>query len=81
MTQMFCNFFTKYEQNVDLKNVQEPDFWLKIDQNMTMLSVLIFFHRHYFFFWSNRNVVYVPKPIFLTTMTTFVSKKLLDTAI
>ncbi len=39
MTQMFCNFFTKYEWNVDMKNVQEHDFWSKIDQNMTMSNM------------------------------------------
>ncbi len=38
-TQMFCNFFTKYERNVDMKNVQEHDFQLKIDQNMTMSNM------------------------------------------
>jgi hypothetical protein len=39
MTQMFCNFFTKYEQNVDMKNVQEHDFWSKIDQIMGMSNM------------------------------------------
>ncbi len=39
MTQMFCIFFTKYEQNVEMKNVQEHDFWSKIDQNMTMSNM------------------------------------------
>jgi hypothetical protein len=39
MTQMFCNFFTKYERNVDMKYVQEHDFCSKNDQNMTMSNM------------------------------------------
>ncbi len=37
--QMFCNFFTKYERNADMKNVQEHYFWSKIDQNLTLSNM------------------------------------------
>jgi hypothetical protein len=32
-------FFTKYERNVDMKNVQKHDFCLKIDQIMSMSNM------------------------------------------
>jgi hypothetical protein len=36
---MICNFFAKYERIVDMKNVQEHDFWSKMDQIMTMSNM------------------------------------------
>jgi hypothetical protein len=39
MTGMFRNFFTKYEQNVVMKNVQEHDFCSKNDQIIAMSNM------------------------------------------